>query len=462
MKTGIIFTTGLIGGLLVATSVALIAGEVRGLMTFSAGTPARAGEVNANFSAVATAVDDNNSRIALLESRVSADGNFTLPLSTATTGNIFKGNARFIHDFGANNVFVGANAGNFALSGVRNTAVGANALELNESGSDNTAIGRSALLSNTTGNENTASGAGALASNSTGGFNTATGFQALLRNTIGSGNTASGTNALHDNTTGISNTAHGASALQRNTDGFSNTASGASALASNITGVNNTAIGANALTNNATGSGNIAVGASAGTEWTTGSGNIAIGSAGVMGESSTIRIGTFPLHTRAFVAGIRGVTTANANAISVMVDSAGQLGTVSSSRRVKDDIADMGDASSVLMQLRPVSFYYKSDKNPAGRTLQYGLVAEEVVKAAPALAARAANGEIETVYYQFLAPMLLNEYQKQQRTIAAQTTRIAALERQAAEVAALKRDMAQMRALSARLGTEQRIAQLGR
>jgi len=92
---------------------------------------------------------------------------------------------------------------------------------------------------------------------------------------------------------------------------------------------------------------------------------------------------------------------------------------MASSRRFKDDIADMGQASSVLMQLRPVTFYYKADRNPEGHTLQYGLVAEEVEKAAPGLVARSASGEIETVYYQFLPPMLFNEYQKQQRTIEA-------------------------------------------
>jgi len=51
-----------------------------------------------------------------------------------------------------------------------------------------------------------------------------------------------------------------------------------------------------------------------------------------------------------------------------------------------------------------LTFHYKSDKNAKGRTLQYGLVAEEVAKAAPGLVARSADGKIETVYYQFLAP----------------------------------------------------------
>ncbi len=103
------------------------------------------------------------------------------------------------------------------------------------------------------------------------------------------------------------------------------------------------------------------------------------------------------------------MTTGSANAVPVLIDSAGQLGTVSSSRRVKDDIADMGAASSGLMNLRPVTFHYKSDRNPSGRTLQYGLIAEEVAEVYPGLVAHSADGQIETVMYQFLPPMLLNE-----------------------------------------------------
>jgi hypothetical protein len=83
----------------------------------------------------------------------------------------------------------------------------------------------------------------------------------------------------------------------------------------------------------------------------------------------------------------------------------------------------MDAASSALMKLRPVTFHYKSDQAPSGRTLQYGLIAEEVAEVYPGLVARSADGQIETVLYQFLPPMLLNEYQKQQRTIEAQAVR---------------------------------------
>jgi hypothetical protein len=48
------------------------------------------------------------------------------------------------------------------------------------------------------------------------------------------------------------------------------------------------------------------------------------------------------------IAGVRGITTVNPDATTVMIDSAGQLGTVASSRRYKEDIHDMADASQRL------------------------------------------------------------------------------------------------------------------
>jgi len=397
------------------------------LTTFTAGTPAKAAEVNGNFSSVSTAVNNNYTRITTLESTVTPAGDIVLAPSTASAGNILKGIIPFIHNFGEDNTFIGVNAGNFTMTGAINTASGARALQ-----------------NNTTGIRNTASG-----------------VQALFSNTTGGNNTASGQSALQNNTTGSNNTASGVQALQSNTTGFNNTASGLAALLSNTTGGNNTASGLGALFGNTTGSANIAVGINAGANLTTGSNNIHIGNAGAAAESNTIRIGTTVTQTSTFIAGIRGVTTAGA-AIPVLVDTNGQLGTASSSRRVKDDIAAMGGASGVLMKLRPVTFHYKTDRNPKGRTLQYGLVAEEVAEVAPGLVAHSADGRIETVYYQFLAPMLLNEYQRQQRTIRAQTARIAALEKQSMEIAELKQQATRMAGLLVRLEQAGMIATAGR
>jgi len=202
--------------------------------------------------------------------------------------------------------------------------------------------------------------------------------------------------------------------------------SGASILSS---GSGNTAVGRGALNNNTSGSSNIAIGDSAGTSLSTGNFNIVVGNAGVNGEAQTIRIGTNGDQTRAFIAGVRGVTTGIGNGIAVLIDSNGQLGTVSSSRDAKDDIADMQDASAGLMRLRPVVFHYRDDHTPAGPRLQYGLIAEEVEGVYPGLVAQDSKGKTETVMYQYLGPMLLNEYQKQQRTIEALVREIAELRR---------------------------------
>lgn len=69
---------------------------------------------------------------------------------------------------------------------------------------------------------------------------------------------------------------------------------------------------------------------------------------------------------------------------AVFVNGAGQLGTTTSSRRFKHQIADMGVESDVLMKLRPVAFYYKPELDET-QTRQYGLVAEEVAHVAPQL-----------------------------------------------------------------------------
>jgi hypothetical protein len=126
-----------------------------------------------------------------------------------------------------------------------------------------------------------------------------------------------------------------------------------------------------------------------------------------------------------------------------MIDSNGNLGTISSSRRYKEDIQDMGDTSSGLLRLRPVTFRYKQPFNDGSKPMQYGLIAEEVAEVYPDLVARTADGRIETVKYQVLDSMLLNELQKQNAAIAAQQEQIRSLEERLAKVeAAIERTAA--------------------
>jgi Chaperone of endosialidase len=315
-------------------------------------------------------------------------------------------------------------------SGSYNTGVGAGALFANN-GDQNTATGFAALLLNTTGTQNTATGNATLLSNTTGNNNTANGSRGLYNNTTGFDNTASGTGALLSNTIGAGNTAGGAGALWNNTTGNSNTASGRRALYSNTEGDGNTAIGFDALDSNTTGDFNIAFGDGAGSNLTTGNNNIHIGNIGVAGESNTIRFGQGGTQTRIFVAAIRGVTTGNADAINVVIDSNGQLGTMSSSRRFKKEIKPMDSASEVIHALNPVTFRYKND---AMGVPQFGLVAEEVAKVNPDLVVSDRDGEPYSVRYDQVNAMLLNEFLKEHRkneeqeaTIARQQKQIEAL-----------------------------------
>jgi hypothetical protein len=300
------------------------------------------------------------------------------------------------------------------------------------------AVGATALSGNTTGDSNTAVGYQALLTNSSGAGNTASGANALVSNTSGSSNTANGGFALTFNAIGANNTANGYFALGANNSGNQNTASGSGALLSNSTGSSNSAVGSGAL-QNANGSNNVALGASAGLNSTSGSNNIYVGANinGVAGESNTMYLGKVGQQTKAFVAGVRGTTTVNADAIPVMVDSAGQLGTISSSIRFKEDIHDMADASRQLLRLRPVTFRYTQAYINGAKPIQYGLIAEEVAEVFPDLAVRGADGQVETVHYETLNVLLLNELQRQIRRNEQQDQlndeqqrRIEALERQ--------------------------------
>jgi Chaperone of endosialidase len=347
-------------------------------------------------------------------------------LSNTTDGfqNTAVGSGALQHNNGVENTAVGYDALNNNLSGMENTAIGFNALLFNTTGLENTAVGRAALLFNKRGNQNTATGFDALAQNTIGDDNTAVGIQALYSNTIGSANTATGSFALAQNTTGYQNTANGYNALEIN-NGHHNTASGCAALAFSASGSDNTAEGFQALRNSG-GSNNIALGSNAGINLTTGSNNIDIGARGFTGESDTIRIGSLK-QTATFIAGIRGTATANTNAVPVVIDSAGQLGTVSSSRRFKDQIKPIDNASEAIMSLKPVTFQYKSDTQA---TPQYGLIAEEVAKVNPDLVVRDEKGEIYTVRYDAVNAMLLNEFLKEHGQVQQLTATVALQQKQ--------------------------------
>jgi Chaperone of endosialidase len=274
----------------------------------------------------------------------------------------------------------------------------------------NTFLGIDALSVNTTGTENTATGYNALLNNSEGSNNTASGSGALTNNTTGSDNTAIGAFALFRNTTANSNTATGTFALWRNTTGYRNVAEGYNALSRNGTGHGNTAIGFEALSQN-NGSNNIGLGFNAGNNLTTGSGNVCIGYnvVGVAGESNTTRI--------------NNIYFSLASARPVYINSDNKLGTLVSSRRFKEEIKPMDKASEAILALKPVSFRYKKEIEPGGAVM-FGLIAEDVEKVDPDLVTRNEKGEPETVRYEAVNAMLLNEFLKDHRTVEEQDRRI--------------------------------------
>jgi hypothetical protein len=343
--------------------------------------------------------------------------------------------------------------------GHSNTAIGYSALLLNTYGGENTAVGHSALFYNTEGYGNTAAGHSALNANTTGDYNTATGKSALRYNTTGDSNTASGHSALNFNTEGYANTAIGSYSLQVNSTGYYNTASGYWALNSNEMGNRNTADGVAALYN-AKGSRNVALGFYAGFNITTGANNIMIGAGqkGKADDSGVIRIGASTLQQKAFIAGIRGVTTGRADAVPVVIDANGQLGTISSSRDVKEDIEPLGQISERLLALRPVTFRYKEAFANGEKPIQFGLIAEEVAESFPELVVYDANGKPETVAYHLLSTLLVNEFQKAQGVIENQAARLAILEAQSEELAQLKKEFAAMALLIQRMGQARMIA----
>ena len=342
------------------------------------------------------------------------------------------------------NTAVGVGALQNNSSGVGNVATGLESLYTNTTGGFNTGDGYQTLFSNTTGTKNTAAGWSALYGNSTGSQNTAYGSSALFTNTTGNLNTAVGAYALTSNASGSNNTALGADALTGATTASHNTAVGYDALFADSGGSTNTAVGESALGNNISGGNNIAIGYQAAlSTGVAANNNIHIGNVGAGGDINTIKIGTQGTQSSFFAAGISGTTTGLGGAVGVVIDGNGQLGTIASSERYKEDIHDMDQASNGLFELRPVTFRYKQPYADGSKPLDYGLIAEEVAKVYPDLVVKDAKGQIQTVQYQKLTPMLLNEVQKQHEQMDQQSATIQSLQAQVEELKALLSKLAE-------------------
>ena len=347
-----------------------------------------------------------NTAVGLFSLESNATGNFNTAVGAGT---LFATTAD-------ENTAVGAGALFSNTTGEANAANGTFALFNNTDGSNNTANGPEALFTNTTGRSNTATGAQALffndgdPDNEEASFNSAFGNGALFDNTTGEANSAVGSRALVANDTGSFNTAIGDEALFNNIDGNNNTGVGLSALANNTSGFANTSIGSQALINCNTGSGNTGLGAQSGFNVTTASNVICIGNIGGDNTDNSC----FIANTYSNVQPVIGI-----DPDYVTIDSNGRLGRSNlngSSRRFKHDIQPMDKASEAIFGLKPVSFRYNKGYDAAER-IAFGLIAEEVAEVDPDLVGRNKKGEPESVRYEQINAMLLNEFLKEHQKV---------------------------------------------
>jgi hypothetical protein len=105
---------------------------------------------------------------------------------------------------------------------------------------------------------------------------------------------------------------------------------------------------------------NIILGYSAGSSNTTGGSNITISNVGSSGESNVTRIGTSGTgngqQSKCFIAGIAGVTVTGS---VVLCSSSGQLGDISSSITVKENVKDIGDVSILKFAPGKIQLYLR-------------------------------------------------------------------------------------------------------
>jgi hypothetical protein len=137
--------------------------------------------------------------------------------------------------------------------------------------------------------------------------------------------------------------------------------------------------------------------------------------------------------------------------LPVLIDSAGQMGTIISSERFKKNIQPMDQASEAVLALKPVKFSYKSDDT---NRPQFGLIAEQVAKVDPDLVVRDDKGEIYSVRYNAVHAMLLNEFLKEHRKVQEMEKALGVL------TAQLKEQAAQIQKVSARLEVDKSMLDL--
>jgi hypothetical protein len=149
----------------------------------------------------------------------------------------------------------------------------------------------------------------------------------------------------------------------------------------------------------------------------TGDGNVCIGALviGAAGLNDTTWIRNIDTTPQGFISNTNNYVTVRMSDGRLGFSSAG-FTTAVSSRRYKEDIKPMDKASEAILALKPVTFRLKGELDPSHRP-QWGLIAEEVEKVNPDLVDRNNKGEVESVRYDMVNAMLLNEFLKEHRKV---------------------------------------------
>lgn len=352
---------------------------------------------------------------------ILSSGNLSLPTTSSTVGQVLINSVPMLHSFDDDtNVFI-CGAGNFTMNGSHdNIGIGDGAGLSLSTGYGNIFLGENAGGAVTTTYDNIAIGKNALAAYATsysGAIAIGSGALALYTGTHPA--IAIGNSALTALTSGDYSTAIGFEAGKAVTTGDGNIFIGYQSGASVTEGSNNIGIGSSTC-KSTTGGSNICIGYHAGYNLTTtDNGNVLIDSSGVSGDVEYIRIGKD--QTKCFIKGIYGVAIGTEAVYSA---STGQLGKTSSSIKHKENVHDIGDKSEILYKLRPVRFTWKQDPDLPEF---YGLIAEETAEVFPEITSwDKETGEPNSVYYEKLPALLLNELQKQNKRIAALEAALAA------------------------------------
>lgn len=173
--------------------------------------------------------------------------------------------------------------------------------------------------------------------------------------------------------------------------------------------------------------GTICIGSNAGSTLITSPKCIIIGNGDTIGDTSTTKIGYIGVaggggltssQSSCYIDGISGKTVTGT---AVLCSTSGQLGTIASSVRYKENIEPIGESSSSILNMRPRSFNYKKDET---KTKQYGLIAEEVLEDFPYLVFFNDEGTPESVKYHELPALLLNELIKLRKELDELKTKV--------------------------------------